>query len=162
MTYSYYRLADGLLTGQGSSACDPPEGCGAVPGRIDHLSYRVVLVTDDQGVQRPVLVDYQPTAPDGDEWQTWDWDAQTRRYKSAPTLAALKRAANAPLLAELAALDLQIARPVGEVAQALALAEAPPAAALQRLQDINTSKAALRAQLLAINAAESAEKLGNL
>jgi hypothetical protein len=162
MTYSYYRLSDGLFTGQGSSACDPPDGCGAISGRIDHLSYRVVLVTDDHGVQRPVLVDYQPTAPEADEWQTWDWDAETRRYKSVPTLAALKRTANAPLLAELTALDVQIARPVGEVAQALALAEAPPTAALQRLQEINTSKAALRAQLLAINAAESAAELGDL
>lgn len=47
----------------------------------------------------PPVIDYQPPAPADDQWQTWAWDAGIKRWVSAPTLLALKRAKRQELAA---------------------------------------------------------------
>ncbi|RQO57964.1 hypothetical protein DBR47_14315 [Paucibacter sp. KBW04] len=131
-------------------AANTPPDCGAVQMQIDHMSQRVQLVPDDFGNAVPVLVDYQPPAPADDADQTWAWAATIRRWVSVPTQAALNRKAAEPILAQLAELDAKLVRPAGEVTQALALGQAPPAAAVTKLQEINAEKAALREQLAAL------------
>lgn len=59
--------------------------CG--PGeRPDIMAQRVDIVTG-------ALVEYQPPAPADDQWQTWAWDVDLKRWVSVPTLLAHKRAA---------------------------------------------------------------------
>lgn len=136
-------------------AANTPPGFGAVQLQIDHLSQRVQLVQDDFGNAVPVLVDYQPPAPANDADQTWAWDATIRRWVSVPTQAALNRKAAEPILAQLAELDAKLVRPAGEVTEALALGQSPPAAAVTKLQGINVEKAVLRQQLAALAASTS-------
>jgi hypothetical protein len=85
-------------------------GCKPIPGIFDHLSQRVDISaqpppdpdpwpTDGMGNPLPrepwypPVIDYQLPAPEDDTWQTWAWDANTKRWVSTPTLAAIKRSA---------------------------------------------------------------------
>jgi hypothetical protein len=111
----FYDLATGIFTGGGISAdaaviaANTPAGLGAYlvpPGapKPDPLSQRVDITAQppdpplldefDQPIPwLPPLIDYQPPAPADDQWQTWAWDAGTKRWVSTPTLAAVKRSA---------------------------------------------------------------------
>lgn len=155
-TVSYYDLTTGLFTGHTFSG---PEqliqwklGQAYIEGRFDHLSQRVDLSAGS-------VVDYQPDPPAADEWQTWAWDATTRRNIATPTLAALKRDRKQPVLDALAAEDAKLIRPNGEIAQALATSTTPPTAAVDRVIAINAAKQTLRDKLAAIDAAQDAAAL---
>lgn len=164
--WRFFRLDTGevlshsmLLPDAETVALNTPPGCAAVSLLIDHLSQRVHLVVDDFGNAVPVLVDWQPPAPPSTEWETWSWDTGRRRWISQPTLAALKREANQPLLRQLEALDVSVVRPAGEIAEAMALGLAPAPSSLARLQQLNAEKAQIRQQLTTIGGVTSAEQL---
>lgn len=83
-----YRLADGVFTGTHRSITKvPPE----IPGHewfaatdgiaVDWQAQRVDLETGE-------LVDYQPPPPADTEFETWSWDADSRRWVATPTAAA--------------------------------------------------------------------------
>lgn len=84
---SVYALDTGLFTGEIIGGPDYwvesqiPAGFGAVDGAWDYLSHRVDLTTGQ-------VVDYQPPQPPDDQWQTWAWDADSRRWVATPTTAA--------------------------------------------------------------------------
>ncbi len=158
-TYSAYVVATGHFTGK-RITCAPVllplntlPGEAWVAGEIDAARFLVEsVVVDDFGVQAPILAQYQPSAPAATEWCTWAWDEVAWRWVEVPTLALLKSRASEPLLQQLAQLDAKVARPAGEIAEALGLGQPVPEAAVQRLQSINLEKAGLRQQLAAIAA----------
>jgi hypothetical protein len=157
--WSFYVEADGLflpivMTLPNSAARDAntPPGAIAIEGAHDYLCQRVDLATGQ-------IVDYQPPEPAATQWATWAWADTVRRWRPVPTLAALQRAANEPLLAQLAELDAKLVRPAGEITEALALGQAVPAASAARLSAINAEKSALRQHLIAIAAATTTAEL---
>lgn len=87
-TISIYSLETGLFTGHAVSGpveflpSQIPDGMGGKLGRYDHLSQKVDLETGE-------VVDYQPSAPESDGLLEWTWDAQSKRWASAPTAAGL-------------------------------------------------------------------------
>lgn len=87
-----------------------PPGLHPVAGPVDPAAQRVRLVTDDQGAQVPVLIDWQPPAPADDELRTWAWDTAARRWLPQPTLAAREADARAQRDRRLAACDWVVAR----------------------------------------------------
>lgn len=164
--HSAYIVATGQFTGRqviGATAellaLNAQPGEAWHEGECDPLSQAISYVADDFGELQPVLVDYQPPAPADNEWQTWAWDEATRRWVASPTLALLKLRAGDPARARLVALDGKAARPAGEIAQAWALSEPPPAAAVAALQAVNAAKQVLRDRLAAIAAAADAAAL---
>ena len=108
---SVYDKATGLFTGVvivgNAQAVDQntPDGCGVVDGQRDHLRQRVDLATGQ-------VVDWQPPAPPADEWQTWDWNADNRRWISIPTRAAIAKRVRAERDARMAACDWVVSRAV--------------------------------------------------
>lgn len=168
MRYHYYRpdtgeiLADNLDVPEGDLLLpgNRRPGLALVPGVTDHRVQRVAaVVTDDHGQAIHVLEDYVPPAPAADELRTWAWDAEARMHLPVPTLLALQRQAQAPLLAELAEIDAGLVRPLGELLQASALGEPAPAEALARLQAANSRKAELRAHIAALGACATEAEL---
>lgn len=168
MRYHYYHPDTGEIL---PDTLDVPEGdlllpgnqrpgLALVPGVTDHRIQRVAaVVTDDHGQVIHVLEDYVPPAPAADELRTWAWDAEARMHLPVPTLLALQRQAQAPLLDELAEIDAGLVRPLGELLQASALGAPAPAEALARLQAANARKAQLRQQIAALVASTSAAEL---
>lgn len=164
-TWSMYDPA----TGQGFGATftgpdwmvssNTPPGAAAYCGTFNPECERIVLVTDDMGDQQPVVVDWVPPAPADDEWRTWSWSEQARRWTPAPTLAALKRDATAPLQRQIEAIELEQARPQRELLAALLAGEPAPAQAQQRLSEIEAAIVPLRARRAAIAAATTVEAL---
>lgn len=156
----FYDLATGQFTGAWSSSPnsdDPvtiPAGCGA----FESASVRGKRLD----LQTGELVDYRPPMPEETDRVGWAWDPAAGAWSAQPKLPLLQDRASEPVLAQLAQLDLQSARPVGEIALAQALGEPPPSAAVARLQSINTDKQALRQRLAAIAAAASADALAQL
>lgn len=158
ITWSFYRLSDGALTGrrfigqpQGLAA-NTPAGCGAVEGAFDPINQAVDL-------NRTEVVDFKPPAPSDTALATYAWDDATRRWLATPTLAARKldRAAQVQLL-----IDRQEAaqpRAMRDVVLALATAQAVPAASRTRLNEINTEVTLQRARLQAIAAAATQAEL---
>jgi hypothetical protein len=63
-----------------------PDNCMAIEGKYDHLSQKWDPTTE-------TVVDYQPPKPDDDQWQTWSWDVNIKRWISTPTLLDYKRSA---------------------------------------------------------------------
>lgn len=157
--HSLYRLDTGELTGSQANASpeilalNTPAGCAWVAGAHDPRRGIVQLVTDDNGEQVPVVVPRLPPRPADSDYRTWAWDDTLQDWAATPTLLWHQAQAREPVLAQLSALDTQVARPVGEIAEAQALGQPVPAGALQRLTSINADKAALRAHLAAIAAA---------
>jgi len=167
-TYSAFVIETGELTGRKITgdawlrAINTAPGEDWIEGDYDHLSQRVAWAPDDFGNSSvAVVVAYQPAAPAATEWATWSWDAIARRWLPVPTLAALKQQAAAPVLKQLAELDVKVVRPAGEIAQAWAEGLPPPAAAALRLSGLNAEKAALRQLLLQIEAATTVEQIPN-
>lgn len=163
---SFYNPATGLFTGDRYTGSEPalncPPGQAWIEGAYRPDTHAVQLITDDFGNQVPTIVPYQPPAPPATEWETWAWNSAQHRWISQPTLAALKREANRPLLRQLEALDAKVVRPAGEIAEALVQGLAAPPDSLQRLQQLNAEKAQIRQQLQAIAASTSAEELASL
>ena len=108
MKWHFYNLADGLFARHyfdGKSKPNAVDGFALIPGEFDPLSQRVDItatppppVFDELGNDisppwYPPVIDYQPPAPQDDQWQTWAWDANTKRWVSTPTLLAHKRTA---------------------------------------------------------------------
>jgi hypothetical protein len=170
ITYSAYLAATGEITGKRITTASPEllalntaPGEAWLLGEVEHLGQRVEMRPDDFGnAVVPVVVPYQPPAPPASEWVTWAWSEPQRRWLAVPTLAALKREANQPLLRQLEALDVSVVRPAGEIAEAMALGLAPAASSLARLRQLNAEKAQIRQQLQAIAASTSAEELASL
>lgn len=166
--HSLFNLSTGELTGLQMSAdaellaLNTPAGCAWVCGAHDAHRCAVRLVTDDFGAQLPVVVPRTPPRPADSELQTWRWDDAAADWAAVPTLAFRRLIAMEPLLAKFAPLDDALARPLGEIAEAEALGELPPAAAIARLRTINADKTALRARLAAIKAAATAADLDAL
>ncbi|MCZ8076285.1 MAG: hypothetical protein O9341_19370 [Paucibacter sp.] len=170
ITYSAYIPATGEITGKRITtaslellALNTAPGEAWLLGEADHVAQRVELRPDDFGnAVVPVVVPYQPPAPPNSDWVTWAWSELQRRWLAVPTLAALKREANQPLLRQLDALDAKVVRPAGEIAEALVQGLAAPPDSLQRLQQLNAEKSQIRQQLQAIAASTSAEALASL
>lgn len=87
---SFYRLADGMLTGARFSGPEDwvpaniPAGCGAIDGWHDAMSYRIDLATG-------AVVDWQPPKPSSDAYTDHEWNAQTRRWAPVETVAGKRR-----------------------------------------------------------------------
>jgi hypothetical protein len=107
--WSFYSPSTGALSSK-RIICDAsaleantPDGYSAILGAYDYLSQRVDItatppppVFDDFGNDisppwYPPVIDYQPPAPPDDQWQTWAWDANIKRWVATPTLLAHKR-----------------------------------------------------------------------
>lgn len=92
----FYRVFDGVFTGRSYIGqadrveAKTPPGCAAIEARLvaDWQSQRVDLATG-------AVVDWQPPQPEPTKWETWTWDATTRRWTPAPTLAAHWRSVRA-------------------------------------------------------------------
>lgn len=140
-------------------AANMPPGAAAYRGVFDAACERVVLVTDDMGDQQPVIVDWVPPTPADDEWRTWSWSEQARRWTPAPTLAALQRDAIAPLQRQIEAIELEQARPQRELLAALLAGQPAPVQAQQRLSEIDAAIVPLRARRAAIAAATTVDAL---
>ena len=116
-TFSVCHAGTGLFTGvvitldQSLSAealalaasLNTPAGHVAVPGCHDHLSRRLDVETGE-------VVDWQPPAPPADEFTSWAWDADARRWLPAPTNAAIARDARAERDRRLTACDWVVMR----------------------------------------------------
>lgn len=104
---SIYRIATGLFTGRTYSGDDRHLTLDAdeawIAGLHDHLSRRVDLTTGQ-------VVDYQPPAPPDTEYETFAWDADSRRWLATPTAAAHWRHVRAERDRRLAACDWIVAR----------------------------------------------------
>lgn len=157
-TYSFYDLQTGLLhrdSYEGPEAfVRVPDGHAKIEGRFDRHCQRV----DVTGAE-PVVIDYVPPAPADDEWQTWVWDTDARRWHATPTLARLKADRLADLQASIKALEADQPRAQRDVLTALLTGTPPPAEAVQRLQDIEAAIVPLRALRAAISAATSQAEL---
>lgn len=111
--WHFYRLSDGHFNGMRFEGPEQylepniPPGCGAITGVVDALSQRVDL-------ESGALVDWQPPAPADDEFRTFAWDAQLRRWIATPTAAALARDARAERDRLLTACDWVTARSIDE------------------------------------------------
>lgn len=157
--HSLYNTSTGELLGprlRASAeirALNTPPGCAWVPGEHDPARTRVQLIVDDYGSEVATVVPRQPPRPADSDYRTWAWDAALDDWAPAYTLLWHQVQAREPVLVQLAALDTQVARPVGEITEAQALGQPVPGAALERLTAINADKAALRAHLAAIAAA---------
>lgn len=165
---SLYVIESGELTGMQMLASEEmltlntPPGHAWVDGALDQRRFVVQLVTDDHGTQQAVATPRTPPRPADSEMQTWSWSEDAGDWIATPTLAMLKAQARAQILAMFPPLDAALARPVGEITQAQALGEEPPAAAIQRLQAINADKQALRDRLAAIDSATAKAELDAL
>lgn len=92
----FYRTDDGTFTGrsyigQTARVADKtPPGCAPIEARLvaDWQSQRVDPATG-------LVQDWQPPSPEATEWETWSWDASTRRWVSVPTQATRWRAVRA-------------------------------------------------------------------
>ena len=133
--YSIYRLDTGLFTGARFSLSVPdedkaaeltPGGCGVMDGAHDHRSKRVLAGE---------VVGYSPSV-----------DVATE-------LARAKARRIGEIDDKLAALDQQAIRPAGELTEAIASSQIPPAGAVARLGEVNAAKTVLRATRAAIVAA---------
>lgn len=167
--FSLYETATGRLTGDTASLSDEllainpaPAGFAWVQGLHNPATARVEHGMDDYGNQLPFVVVQTPAPPPETDWMSWRWDAAAAAWREVPKLKLLQANARGPVIAQLAQLDDKLRRPVGEITLAQALNQAPPAAALQRLQAIEADKDALRAHLAAIAAAADVDALGAL
>ena len=105
MNWHFYDPATGVMLRKrlacprSQLAANTPAGFMPIPGQFDPLCQRVDIAAQppDPIPGEPVVewwppvVDYQPPAPADDQWQTWAWNAATKRWVSTPTLAAIKR-----------------------------------------------------------------------
>lgn len=136
--YSFYRTGDGTFTGDtyvGSHvAAATPEGCAAIAGRFNPAAQCVDLQTGQ-------VVAYEPPPP----------SPEVERERS---LRRVQRAIDAA--------EARQARPVRELAAAAAASETPPAAAVQRLAEIEAQIQALRLTRAAIVAATTSEQLAGV
>lgn len=168
-TYTHCIEATGRFTDRTITAAPEVLALNALPagelwieGRHNPHTAAATFVTDDQGDQQIVVVEIEPTPPAETEWQSWRWNAASGCWDAVAKLKLLQANARPPVLAQLAALDEKVARPVGEIAQAQALGATPPEAAVSRLQAINDDKQLLRARLAAIVATTTPEELAAL
>lgn len=159
-TYSCYLISTGEITGKRITSSDAMRELNTLTGEawllgeIDPRGQLVEFRPDDFGnATIPVVVPYQPPKPAASQFADWAWNEGAREWVYVPTLAALQRAANVPILAQLAELDAKIVRPAGEITEALALGQAVPTAAVTRLSAINAEKLAIRQFIIAISAA---------
>jgi len=169
-TWYVFRLADGMLTGdklQISSVADrdrqTPPGCGWISGVTNVGAQRVRLAPDDFGVANiPLLEDWNPPEPSGTFGVGWTWDDTAREWVSHETLDGFKDRLRRRAIAQLDGLDLLLARPTAEVLQAMVAGDTPPAAAVEKIRDVNAAKASLRQLMEAISAAATVEELETL
>lgn len=136
-----------------------PPGCAAVEGEHDHLCHRIEMVTDDFGDQRPVVVDWQPPAPTADDWTTWSWSEDARRWLPVPTLAARKRDRVILVQAAIEQHETRQARPVRALLAAQLSGTPPAADDVAALTSINAAIDVLRAVRAAMEAAPDQEAL---
>lgn len=166
--HSLYRIDTGELTGQRSGISDElrlkntPPGHAWIEGEHDPRTCAVVQSCDEFGELCPGVIRRLPDKPADSIYQVWVWDAATYDWKAVPTMVLEKARACEPILAQFKPLDDALARPVGEVTRAVALGQAAPAGAVQRLNEIEASKEALRGRMAAINACTSAAQLKEL
>lgn len=159
MIARFYRIGTGVFTGQAFAGplqlleANTPAGCAAWTGEVpDWQSQRVDL-------QAGGLVDYQPPAPPGDAKSSWAWDAQARRWRSAPTLVALKAAKTATVQALIDRQEARQLRPMRELRIAELAGDAWPQSAADALLAIAEAIKALQALRASIAAARTAAEL---
>lgn len=154
-------FAAGIVTCSAAQiVANTPAGFAAVSGAYDYLSQKVDIVASE-GSAVPIIVDYQPDAPDDTDLETWAWDAGTKRWVATPTLAANKIARKVPVQAAIDALEANDShqRSLREILLAVIAAQTPPSESVTALSDIDAEIAVLRAKLDAIDAAATQEEL---
>lgn len=157
-TFHIYSLATGQFTGQSITcppdhlACNLPPECGAVIGVADWQAQCVDLGTG-------LVVAYQPVSPANDELQTWAWDTAAQRWLATPTLAALKLKRMAEVQSAIEAREVQQARPVRELLDALLGGDAAPATSRAAFEAVRAAIAGLQAARSAMAAASTETEL---
>lgn len=125
----------------------------AVP--VDPLSQRFDAETD-------AVVDWVPDAPVDDEWATWSWDTEIKRWVAAPTLAALKRDAILPVQMQIEAVERAQVRPTSAIVLALLDSSSPDSGDVTQLSTLEVTKTDLRDLRSAMESAATAEELEDL
>jgi len=133
-------------------AANTPPGHATVPGAHDHLCRRVHLPT---GTVQP----WQPPAPAPTPWHGWQWNEAAERWQPVPTLQALRQARVDAVQHAIEAEEAQQARPLRELAVAAAAGAPVPAAAAQRLAELESRISTLRAVRAALAAAQTVAEL---
>lgn len=142
-----------MFTGAAAGlAANTPAGYVAVAGRHNGQAVRLDVVTAQ-------VVPYQPPAPADDALTTWAWDVGRWRWIASPTFAALRDARVLEVQRAIELAEGQQARPLREVSLALSANEAPPAAALAKLAEVQAEIDALRVVRSAMAAAQDATAL---
>lgn len=148
--WSFYRLSDGLFTGnvyEGDDiAVNTPDGCAAIAGEHDYLSYRVDL-TDPTN---PVVVDYVPPKPADTSTTVYAWSADARRWLGALTLEGKRVPLRVIVRRRIILWEALQQRPVREWILSPLAGRATILPAIQAIED---KVVALRAKLAAIEAA---------
>ncbi len=168
-TYSLYNTESGAFTGA-RIVCEPsllainppPAGHAWMQGAHSPYTARVELVAGDRGYLVPEVVVQAPALPPETAWASWVWDPVAEEPRPVPKLPLRQEGAKQPLLERLAELDKLVARPAGEITEAMALGDAPPPAAVNRLRAVNADKALVRTRMRDIDACTSIEQLEQL
>lgn len=156
--WHFYSLETGLFIGRsvscpdGDVAGNTPVGCGAAAEVASWRLQRVDLATG-------LLQRYQPPPPPADDLTEWVWSDGREQWLPNPTLQALKKRRTADVLAAIEALEMTQARPVRELLQAMLAGETLGRPARDRLAEIASGIASLRAVQSAIEAAQTPEDL---
>lgn len=158
MTYRFYDAKTGIFSGVTYSgsiehlAQNTPSGYAAMEGEFDYLSQKVDLKSGN-------VIDYQPPAPADDASRIWAWDAQSKRWKSAPTLSVLKVLRVAEVQSAIEAQEKSQDRPQRELMSAFRLSLPAPAVALTRMLTIDNEISRLRALRTACASASTKAQL---
>lgn len=132
-TWSFYRVADGQLTGRSFSGpesllqTNTPPACAAILGSWDYLSHRVVNGS---------IVDWVPPAPAPTMYEAAVWSSADRRWVMQPTAAGNTKAANDQIKAQITAMEMASIRTLREAILALASAAPAPAAGAPAVADL--------------------------
>lgn len=116
-----------------AAACPP--GMDVAEGVFDPQAQRVDLKTGK-------VVDWQPPAPPADEWRTWAWSTEERRWQPQPTDKARRRDTRRALAAQIEAAERGTLRALREMA-----IDPTNTAADARLAEIERRIRALRQQM---------------
>lgn len=139
------------------------DGYGWVSGVTHWRSQRVVMAQDDFGaLSVATVVDFIPPMPAGTELVEWEWDTDHREWVAVETLEALRTRARSELVAIMNGLDASLARPLAEAMQSMLAGVSVDEEATRRISAINAEKAALRAFLADIDAANSKSEVDSL
>jgi len=148
-----------------------PTGCAPIPGHHDHLCQRVDVSVEPPPDPDPIppewvrppwyppVISYTPPAPDDTEDRVHEWNDDTKRWRSKPTLAWLRKDCKATMQLAINEQLFAQADSLRNVVLALAKGNAAPANPLATLKAIDAEIAFCRNKIDKIMLCESRAKL---